>query len=548
MKIFIRRTIILVIFVLGMFYNLFAILFSLSLMRIIDSIISATEKLQVSILLAILSLIVSIVLSVLLTVLKNKYAAFCITKVKEKLVDAICEMPASKYFREGKESFESFFVNDLKLLEEQYIRKVLDVVTSVSQFVLSIIALALLEPIFLLLPLVVITLSIMTPIVFKGIVGKCNIRYSEASNKFITMFGELLSGITVIKNFSASNFIASRVKKAVMSAEYSYASYLNSISLANISFVFAGQLLLLLSFSIGGTMAATGLITVGSIIYISQLLLYTIEPLAVFAGAGTSYASVKITIEKCTDLLSFKTNENDLVLDNFIASSCIEGDISIENLRIVIPETNTIVLDGISMTLHQGKKYALIGKNGSGKSTLLKVLTGGLVDYSGEIHYNGIDVKDIHEEVLNSVVTYSPQDNFVFSVNLYENIFLNECVHKEEQMWVLRNLDRFQLKIDPNHIISEKEISGGERAKICLLRSLTRNSRYLFFDEPTAAMDEKSCSVFDEVLSSLHDILCIVVTHRIDSSLKNYDSVVVLDNGKIVAIDDYDNLLKKGII
>lgn len=198
-----------------------------------------------------------------------------------------------------------YFVNDLKLLEEQYIRKVLDVVTSVSQFVLSIIALALLEPIFLLLPLVVITLSIMTPIVFKEIVGKCNKRYSEASNNFITMFGELLSGITVIKNFSASSFIASSVNKAVMDAEYSYASYLNSISLANISFVFAGQLLLLLSFSIGGTMAATGLITVGSIIYISQLLLYTIEPLAVFAGAGTSYASVKNTIAKCTDLLSF---------------------------------------------------------------------------------------------------------------------------------------------------------------------------------------------------------------------------------------------------
>lgn len=61
-------------------------------------------------------------------------------------------------------------------------------------------------------------------------------------------------------------------------------------------------------------------------------------------------------------------------------------------------------------------------------------------------------------------------------------------------------------------------------------------------------MDEKSCSVFDEVLSSLYNTLCIVVTHRIDSSLKNYDSVVVLDKGKIVAIDDYDNLLKNGII
>ena len=61
-------------------------------------------------------------------------------------------------------------------------------------------------------------------------------------------------------------------------------------------------------------------------------------------------------------------------------------------------------------------------------------------------------------------------------------------------------------------------------------------------------MDEYSCSVFDEIIQSLNDVLCVVVTHRIDSSLRNYDSVVVLDSGRLIAIDNYDNLLTNGII
>ena len=67
-------------------------------------------------------------------------------------------------------------------------------------------------------------------------------------------------------------------------------------------------------------------------------------------------------------------------------------------------------------------------------------------------------------------------------------------------------------------------------------------------DEPTAAMDERSCDVFDEIISSLNSVLCIVVTHRINSSLRNYDAVIVLKDGKVIAMDHFDNLLSSGII
>ena len=548
MKIFTKRTGILIILGLGILCNLSAILFSLSLMRIIDSITETTERLHTNIFIAVLFLLMNIVFSIFLTIIKNRYTASCTAAIKANLVNAMCEMPVSEFAKKGNEYFESFFINDLKVLEEQYIRKVIDVVTSISQFVLSIVAIAILKPIFLLLPVAVVFVSIMTPIAFKGAVSRHNRCYSEANSSFLTTFGELLSGFIVIKNFSVSKLFTARVNKAIVKTENSYASYLSSMSLANIAFAFTGQLLLLLSFAIGGTMAAAGIITAGTIVYLSQLLAYIIEPLAVFAGAATSRASVKSTLEACAEILSYKSANENLAPTNTITHLQAEGDISVENLRITIPEANTNILDGITMTLHHGKKYALIGKNGSGKSTLLKALSGIFIDYSGEIRYNNIEIKGIQESLLNSVITYSPQDNFVFSMNIYENIFLRECEKQEEQAWATKHLNKLKLLINPNQTISGSEISGGERAKICLLRSLVRNSPYLFLDEPTAAMDEYSCSVFDEIIQSLNDVLCVVVTHRIDSSLRNYDSIVVLDSGRLIAIDNYDNLLTNGII
>ncbi|MCH5278367.1 MAG: ABC transporter ATP-binding protein [Christensenellaceae bacterium] len=544
MKIFIKKANLLLVCSLGIISNSSAILFSLSLMKIIDNINGSKELLRSSIIVAIGFLLLNILLNTILTIIKNKYTATCSANIKASLVNAICQMRVSEFAKRGNEYYKSFFINDLKVLEEHYIRKVLDVITYFSQFILSIAAIALLEPVFLLLPLGVVLLSVIIPVIFKGIVQKHNGRYSETNSKFLTLFEEILSGLIVIKNFSIAGRFTERVNKSIINAENSYAAYLNSMSLANIVFAFTGQLLLLSAFAIGGPMAASGTISAGSIVSLSQLLVYIIEPLAIFAGAATSYASVRGTLTECAEILANNRNTDNPESNCANDSLQLEGDISLKNLSIKNPETDAYVLNEITLLLRQGKKYALIGKNGSGKSTLLKAISRICIDYSGGIYYNGIDIRDISDVDLNSVVTYSPQDNFVFSMKLGENIFLA----KPEQSWATQYLRKLKLSIDMNQSISSHEISGGERAKICLLRSIIKASPYLFLDEPTAAMDEESCNAFDEIICSLNSVLCVVVTHRIDSSLRNYDGVIVLDKGGVVAMDHYDNLLKSGII
>ncbi len=544
MKVFINKANLLLISGVGIISNSSKILFSLSLMKIIDSINGSKKALYLSIIAAIVFLLFNILADTILTVIKNKYAAKCTANIKSRLVNAMCKMHVSEFINNGTECYKSFFLNDLKVLEEQYIRKVIDVVTTVSQFILSIIAITMLKPIFLLFPLGIVFLSGVIPVAFKGVVQKQNKRYSETNSKFLTIFSEILSGFIVLKNFSAVELFTKRIDKSIVNAEQTYASYLNSMSFANILFAFTGQLLLLSVFAIGGPMASLGIISAGTIFSLSQLLIYTIEPLAIFAGAATSYASVKGTLRKCEEILSTQYSTNNHANKHILEIADLEGDISLKNLSIKARETGAYVLNQITLSLQHGKKYALIGKNGSGKSTLLKALSGINIDYSGEICYNGFDIRKISDSSLYKAITYSPQDNFVFSMELCENFFLS----KSEESEARRYLEKLKLSIDLDQFISSKEISGGEKAKICLIRSIMKSSPYLFLDEPTAAMDEGSCDVFDEIISSLDSVLCIVVTHRIDSSLRNYDEVIVLENGKVIAMDHYDNLLNSGII
>jgi phospholipid/cholesterol/gamma-HCH transport system ATP-binding protein len=219
--------------------------------------------------------------------------------------------------------------------------------------------------------------------------------------------------------------------------------------------------------------------------------------------------------------------------------------IRVKDLRIAF-DGRTIV-DGIDFSVTEGATFVLMGKNGSGKSVILKALSG-LIDYSGTIEINGIDIRELYRDRFRVITEVSRQFRvaYVFqkgglfdSMNVFDNVAfglrrMNVGEDSIETM-VVNSLARVGLKGSEGKLISE--LSGGMQKRVGLARAICLNPNVIFFDDPTAGLDPiLSDSIADLILEIKNSLntTSIVVTHDATVARKVGDSIALLYNGKIV--------------
>ncbi|HOT44973.1 MAG TPA: ATP-binding cassette domain-containing protein [Spirochaetota bacterium] len=219
--------------------------------------------------------------------------------------------------------------------------------------------------------------------------------------------------------------------------------------------------------------------------------------------------------------------------------------ISVKELRIAF-DGRTIV-DGIDFFVPEGATLILMGKNGSGKSVILKALSG-LIDYSGTIEINGVDIRDLYRERHRSDsntsqrirIAYVFQKGGLFdSMNVFDNVAFGlrrmDVGEEAIETLVLNSLARVGLRGSEGKLISE--LSGGMQKRVGLARAICLNPNIIFFDDPTAGLDPiLSDSIADLILEIKQSLktTSIVVTHDATIARKVADSIALLYNGKIV--------------
>jgi len=357
---------------------------------------------------------------------------------------------------------------------------------------------------------------------------------------------ETFSGIRVVKAYSKEED-----KKAVF-AEQSNTYRDESLSLVRVQAVFFPMILFLIGLStiitvyVGGLEVDKGRITAGNIaefiIYVNQLTFPAMSLAWVTSLIQRAAASQK----RINEFLNTKPD-----ITSGTTSKKLTGSIQVENLSFTYPDTGIKAIDGISFTIDPGETVALIGRTGSGKSTLANLLMRMYDRDEGSILYDGVPIEQFTFQSLRSQIGFVPQQLFLFSDSIANNIafgldeFTREQVEQAaKDAVVYHNIIDFKEGFDTE--IGERGItlSGGQKQRLSIARALIKDPQVLIFDDSLSAVDTKT---EEQILNTLKKLMAnkstLFIAHRI-STIKHADKILVLDDGQIIESGNHEELLK----
>ncbi len=225
------------------------------------------------------------------------------------------------------------------------------------------------------------------------------------------------------------------------------------------------------------------------------------------------------------------------------------NSIKFENVSYRYVSQKRSAVKGISFTVSDGERVAIVGENGAGKSTLIKLIGGLLIPDTGNIFFNDKNVRGIYENDLCRHFTAVPQDINVYPVSFYENMTFGNSEYENLLDGELKSL-KLDGKMEHAYDIVGKEfggieLSGGEKQKMAIIRAKIRKADIVLLDEPTSAIDPLQEA---DILEKMDELICgktsVIVSHRL-SYTRYADKIIVLKNGEIVEMGAHDELLGK---
>lgn len=234
-------------------------------------------------------------------------------------------------------------------------------------------------------------------------------------------------------------------------------------------------------------------------------------------------------------------------------ASCINGNIEIRNLNFTYPRTTKRVLKNINIKIKQGQTFGILGRSGSGKTTLANLLLRLYNVENGCIFIDNKDINNISSDVLRDSIGYVPQDSFLFSTTIKENIEFFKPIYSDDDIenaaklsGVYENIVAFPNGF--NTVVGERgaTLSGGQKQRISIARAIVKKASVLILDDCLSAVDtETENRILKNFKQILQDRTGIIISHRI-STLKDADEIIYMENGKIVESGSHDELMELG--
>lgn len=380
-------------------------------------------------------------------------------------------------------------------------------------------------------------------------VNKRSTIFQQYLSKISSFTQEIFSGIRVIKAYSIENQHQDNL--LALSLE----SKAKSMSLAKVQAQFGPLMMALIGVSnlvvvyFGGMMYING--TIPSIGTIAEFILYVnmlTWPVASLGWVSSMVQEAEASQKRINEFLKIEPE----IKNNQPNSSVIQGEITFNNVSFTYEDTNIQALDKVSFTIKEGETLAILGKIGSGKSSIISLISRLYDIHEGEILIDGVPIKNLNLFDLRSSTAVVPQDAFLFSDTIKNNIkFGNEEATDEEVISVAKKASVHDNIINFNNqyetILGERGItlSGGQKQRVSIARALIKNPKILLLDDCLSAVDtETEETILNNLLDFCKDKTTIIVSHRV-SSAKNADKIIILDNGKIVEQGTHNQLLSQ---
>ncbi len=302
----------------------------------------------------------------------------------------------------------------------------------------------------------------------------------------------------------------------------------------------------------GGKGVITGTLTLGELVAFTGYLALLLFPTIAFGWIVSLYQRARAAMDRLNDIFALKEVFQDRGTGDLPSAPL---DIEFKNLSFAYHEneTSTPVLKNIDLKIPQGIKLGIVGTTASGKSTLVHLIAKLYPVKDGQLFIGGQDINAISTGKWRRQIGFVPQDSFLFSATLKENIAYGATAASPEAVYqaaslscLVKDLEEFPEKLDT--IVGERGItlSGGQRQRAAIARAILINPRILILDEALASVDTQTEAEIINQLSTLPaDQTCIIVSHRI-SSVKDADRIIVLDGGCIAESGTHAELLEKG--
>ena len=297
----------------------------------------------------------------------------------------------------------------------------------------------------------------------------------------------------------------------------------------------------------GNHLILSGQMTAGSFASFVTSLLLLYKPTKTLGNTLTNLQGVFVAMSRVFELFDLKPQIHSPA--NPVKMNGLNSSIDFKNVNFEY-EQDTPVLKDFSLHVNKGETIALVGNSGGGKSTVVSLLPRFYDVTSGEIDFDGVDIRNFNLDELRQNISFVFQDNFLFSGTIKENILMgNEHATEEEikKVVAMAHLDEFAHSLENglDTFVGERgtTLSGGQRQRVAIARAMLKDAPIVILDEATSALDNKSEAIVQKALDNLiQNKTVFVIAHRL-STIKNADRIAVVDEGKLAELGTHEELM-----
>lgn len=471
------------------------------------------------------------------------YIRRAMCQYKEFALQKLLGKSISSFRDESTATYLSALSNDATSIETDYLEQQFDLLTKILTFVGALALMLWYSPLLTLIAFAITLLPLAASILTGNKLTPVEKKVSSANANFTAALNECLSGFSVIKSFQAEKEIFNFFVRSNRELEDKKFSKRRLKTLVGMIGALAG-IFAQLGVFIAGTwlVLSTHSLTGGTVILFVNLMNFVIDPIATLPGLLASRRAAKGLMGKLAEAL-----EKNPTAEGHRDISELKEGLRLDKLSFAYEEGKD-VLHQLSANFEAGKAYAVVGGSGSGKSTLLHLLMAGNTGYQGQIFFDDTELRDLSTSSLYHLISTIQQNVFVFNASIRDNVTMFRDFPQAELDKAIHSahLDELIERRGEDSLCGENgnALSGGEKQRISIARSLLKQTKLLLADEATSSLDAQTAHQVTSDILDLQGITRIIVTHTLEEALmKRYDGILVLKDGRIEESGRFEDLM-----
>ena len=459
-----------------------------------------------------------------------------------------CKDLSQEYYQVNKVgNLMSFFTNDLDTIQECFGWGIMMFLDAAILGVMSFIEMFSMNKALTLFSMIPMVFLLVCSLIVGKYMGEKWEKRQAAFSSLSDFSQETFAGIAVIKAFVKETHELLEFKKLSKKNEDINVSYTKLSMMLHVSLTLFIESITCVILGYGGYLVWNSTLDAGSLVEFIGYFTTIIWPVMAISELIGMHAQGKASLKRISELLDAKPAVTDR--KGVVPAGEIKGDIEFRDLSFVYPDGNEEVLSDVSFKINAGENVGIIGRTGSGKTTLVDLILRTYNVPDGTLFIDGKDVNDIPIKEVRAAAAYVPQDNFLFSDTIENNIAfatdnadLEGVIEAAKMADVHENIDEFPEKY--SSVLGERgvTVSGGQKQRISIARALMKNASILILDDSVSAVDVNTEKA---ILGNLREMrkgkTTILIAHRI-STVENMDKIIYLEGGRVSAFGTHSEL------